>query len=236
MRHLRRIVLATVAVALCAPSVAGAHSTSKLGGGVLVPPYAKVDGLTGGDAMGEMWYRGYTLPAAENQGFGNGKPCVRLGRTGNILVGAEFQPGPCSVNQGTTVLIWGITSTCDNFDPLNGYYGADEAAQRECAVTTLAPYVEAIRLTVDNGEPVDFHSRRFAIFSPQRKVLVRADNPFGLPAGRGTFTAWGWVAWLKDLSPGRHMIRSEAAFNDGSDPHESSLVINVIQRRSGAGG
>jgi hypothetical protein len=52
MRHLRHIALAALAVGLCVPSVAGALGPSQVGS-QLVPPYATVDGLSGGDAMGQ---------------------------------------------------------------------------------------------------------------------------------------------------------------------------------------
>jgi hypothetical protein len=117
MRHLRHIALAALAVGLCVPSVAGALGPSQVGG-QLVPPYATVDGLSGGDAMGAGWARVYTLPAAENPAFGNSEPCVRLGRTGSILVGLEFQPVPCTITQGTTVLVWGISNTCSSVEDL----------------------------------------------------------------------------------------------------------------------
>jgi hypothetical protein len=177
--------------------------------------------------MGEMWYRGYTLPADENQLLGNGRPCVRLRRTGSVLVGIEFQPGPCTIDRNTTVLICGITSVWDSFDPASEFYGADEAAQRRCAVRTLEPAIASVGLTVDGRGPVDLHKPRFAIFSPNRQVVVRDDNPFGYPAGRGSFTAWGYMAWLRALAPGQHTIRTETTWTSGGPPEVISLVINV---------
>jgi hypothetical protein len=226
MRHLRHIVLAALAIALCAPPVASAGD-HRPRGGQLVPPRATVDRVTGGDAMGESWYRAYTLPAAENPYFGNGEPCVRLGRTGSILLGIDWQPVPCAVEQGTTVLVWGITWACDNasevVDPSS--YGADEAAQIRCALAGLREKVQSSVLTIDGAKPVDLDVRRYLICSPQRQVQLRADNPFGYTPGPATFTACGWVAWLKHLPPGQHTIRTETSFTDGVE--EISLVINV---------
>jgi hypothetical protein len=71
MRHLRHLVLAALAVAMCTAPVASAHA-QRTGGGHLVPPNARVDGLTAGDVMGEAWYRNLALPVAENPLFGNG--------------------------------------------------------------------------------------------------------------------------------------------------------------------
>ena len=94
-------------------------------------------------------------------------------------------------------------------------------------MVTLAPFVESIRLTVDGGNPVDLQTRRNQIFSPQRHVELLADNFLGVPPGPATFTAWGWVAWLKDLAPGVHTLRSEAVFDDGSN-HIWELLVHVV--------
>lgn len=223
MRHLRHIVLPALAVAICAAPVASAHDR-EMGGGHLVPPHARVDGLNAGQVMGEAWYRNLTLPVAENPLFGNGDQCARLGRKGKVLLAIGFQP--CTVPEGTTVYVIGITNFCDNVeDP--PFFGADEAAQRKCAMVTLAPFVESIRLTVDGGNPVDLQTRRNQIFSPQRHVELLADNFLGVPAGPATFTAWGWVAWLKDLAPGVHTLGTEAVFDDGGI-HNWDLVVNVV--------
>ena len=195
MRHLRHIVLAALAVAMCAAPVASAHD-QEMGGGHLVPPHARVDGLTAGQVMGEAWYRNLTLPVAENPLFGNGEKCARLGRKGKVLLAIGVQA--CTVPEGTTVYVIGITNFCDNVEP-EPFFGADEAAQRKCAVAALAPITESIRLTVDGRKSFDLQNRRNEIFSPQRHVQLLADNFLGVPAGPATFTAWGWVAWLKGL-------------------------------------
>jgi hypothetical protein len=131
------------------------------------------------------------------------------------------------VDANTTILVWGISSTCDNADPSSPYYAADEPAQRACAVATLAPYVATIHVTIDGGAPIDLHQQRYAIFSPQEAVTLRDDNPFGVPAGPATFTAYGWMAWLNKLQPGRHTLRSKTTFNDGTRPHVISLDLDV---------
>jgi hypothetical protein len=186
-----------------------------------------VDGITGGEAMGEVWYRAYTLPKDRNQLWGNGQPCLRLGETGSVLVGIDFQPGACTINRQTAVLIWGMTATCDSLlPPGSEFYGADEDAQRRCAVRAATAAVRSVVLTVDQSKPVDLRASRFAIFSPNRLVVVRDDNPFGYTAGQGSFTAWGWMAWLKELPPGQHTIRSVTTFVDATT-EVIRLVINV---------
>ncbi len=67
----------------------------------MLPPSAKVDGLTAGEVMGEAWYRNLTLPIAENPLVGNGEQCARLGRKGKVLLAIGYKS--CTVPQGTTV-------------------------------------------------------------------------------------------------------------------------------------
>ena len=203
----RHIVLAALAVAMCAAPVASADDR-EMGDGHLLPPDARVDGLTAGQVMGEAWYRNLTLPVAENPLFGNGEQCARLGLNGKVLLAIGFQP--CTVPEGTTVYIIGITNFCDNVEP-EPYFGADEAAQRKCAMVTLAPFVESIQLTVDGGEPVDLQTRRYEIFSPQRHVQLLADNFLALTMeGRG-----------------ETLLGTEAVFDDGG-VHTWDLVVNVV--------
>jgi hypothetical protein len=227
MRLLRNLTPMVAAVGLlCLAPLAGAQ-TAPQPVGELLPPSERVDGITAGEAMGEMWYRGYTLPADQNQLFGHGQPCVRLGRTGRVLVGIAFQAGPCTIDRDTTVLIWGITAPCDSFASDPTMYGADEAAQRRCAVRAVTSAVGSVALTVDGRGPVELARSRFAIFSPQRHVVVRPDNYFHYAPGRGTFTAWGYMAWLRALPPGQHNIRTETRSLDDSLLEVISLDVNV---------
>jgi hypothetical protein len=197
--------------------------------GRLVTPDHSVGGLTGGDAIGQAWYLIYSLPEAENPFVGNGEPCVRLGRKGEVLVPIGFEVVTCTVPQGTAVLINGISLTCSDVEP-PPFFARGKAAQRECAKAALAPFVESIALTVDGGDPVDLQKRRYETFSPQREVQVPAGNIIGVPPGPATITAWGFEAWLTKLPPGRHTITEEAIFNEGSPPHISTRVINVVRR------
>jgi hypothetical protein len=208
MRHLRHIALAALAVATCAAPAAGAHDRAK-GGGHLLPSSAKVGGLTAGDVMGEAWYRNLTLPIAENPLVGNGDQCARLGRTGKVLLAIGYES--CTVPQGTTVYVIGITNCCTSVEeePL---FGLDAAAQRRCAITGLRPFTESLLLTVDGRKPIDLLKRRYEIYSPQRDVQLLPENLWDFPAGPATVTAWGWAAWLRDLPPGVHTLRSEAVF------------------------
>ncbi|WP_405543470.1 hypothetical protein OG478_18810 [Streptomyces phaeochromogenes] len=233
LRHARWSILLimTLVAAIQLGSMPAASSHGDHGGeGRIVEPREKMDGLTGRDAMGEGWYRIFSLPAAENPWFENGERCVKLGRTGKVLLAIGNGPSQnCTVKAGTAVYVLGITAVCDEVEE-PPYYAVGKAAQRKCAWTALRTEVESVRLTVDGGKSVDLQKRRFGTCAPQRAVQLRPDNFLGVPAQPATFTACGWVAWLTDLAPGRHVLRSEATFTDGSEPHIWAPVINVVRK------
>ncbi|MET9463199.1 hypothetical protein ABZY05_51095 [Streptomyces canus] len=207
------------AMQLWAVPAASARVTSG-GEGHLAGPHKQIDGVTGGDTMGEGWYRSLSLP--------NGDPCVKIGRTGKVLLAIGDGPQTCTVPEGTAVFVIGITAFCDNVEA-PPWYGADESAQRECAWSVLRSTTESVQFTVDGGKSIDLQKRRFEICAPQRAVQLPPDNILGIPSQRATFTACGWVAWLTDLAPGRHVLHSEATFNDGPEHHIWSPVIEVTR-------
>jgi hypothetical protein len=210
---------ATSAVAVATPSSGDAR---------VFGPGRRIDGVTGGDAMGQGWYLSLSLPAAENPFFGNGQRCVSAGVTGHVLL--VLGPGrvTCTVPAGTAVFVIGLTSFClDLATPPDN--GGDEAEQRECAWAELR-IVRSVRLIVNGGRAVELRSTRYAICSSQRQVDLLPDNFLGAPAGPATFTACGWVAWLTDLAPGQYRPRTVATFTDGGQPHIWSPVVNVGRR------
>jgi hypothetical protein len=212
MRLTRMIVpLAALVLALSAPPVADAR-TGDHADRLLQAPTHRVDGIDAGEAMALSWIADFPF-------------CERLGRHGKILLPAGSEDVPCTVDSNTTVLVWGLSNTCDNSDPLSPWYGADERAQRACAVATIEPIMEEIRFSIDGRPVVDLHQKRYAIFSPQHEV------PLAAGPATFTFTAYGWMAWLKKLPPGRHTLLSESLFNDGSEPHVLVSNLNVVRGR-----
>ena len=226
MRHLRLLVIAvaSLAVVLWAAPVATAQNAGRV-----VTPDQKFDGLTGGDTMGEGWYQDLTLPPEINPGYGNGEQCLRLGRQGKVLLVIGGNPVTCTVPEGTAVSVIGITTFCDTAEP-PPFFAVSVAAQRRCAMAFLKPITVSIELKVDGGTPVDLHTPDYEIFSPQRRVELLSENILGAPPGPATFTAFGWMAWVTDLPPGRHNLQSRAEFTDGTH-HTLSPIVNVIRSK-----
>jgi hypothetical protein len=149
-----------------------------------------------------------------------------MGRTGNVVFIA-INDSVCTVRAGTLVLVHALFATCDNVSPPPDY-GADEAAQRACAIA-ITSTVKTGLVTVDGRAPVDLRKRRYGVYSPQREVQLPPDNFLGVDPQPATFTAHGWVAVVKGLRTGMHSIRSENTFVDGSEPYVFTKLINVVR-------
>jgi hypothetical protein len=205
MRHLRFAVLAVIAIALYATPVAVAHPREH--GGGIVKPAHRVAGLTGDELLGESWVQLLSHPPGTFTGG-----CVPV--THKVV-----SPDPdadlnasCTIKKGTSVFI-PVGSDCSNVEP-PPFFGADEAAQRECAIAADEFFV-AISISVDGGEAVDTRNPRFELLSPQRAVDLPEPNFFGVPAGPATFVAHGWGAIVKKLRPGEHTITVAVTDSDG---------------------
>jgi hypothetical protein len=214
-------VLAVVAVALCAATVASAHP-HKRGGGV-VEPVHKVAGLTGSELLGEGWVQELSVPAGT---FSGG--CFPIGPKGKVV---GVSPGPdltatCTIKKGTSLFIY-IGSNCSNVEP-PPFFGADETAQRECAVAVDEFFV-AISIALDGGEPVDIRKPRFELISPQRAVVLPENNFLGVPAGPATIVAHAWAALVKKLRPGQHTVTVVVTDIEGVTT-TATAFIEVVRR------
>jgi hypothetical protein len=219
MRHLRWAVLAVLAVALCAAPVASALDHGD--GGAVIAPAHKVAGLTGGELLGEAWVQLLSHPA--NTFAGSCVPLVR--RVVSPEPDAEANSS-CTITKGTSLFI-PVGSDCSNVEP-DPFFGADEAAQRECAIAA-DEFSVAISIAVDGGEPVDIRNPRFELISPQRSVELPEDNYLGVPAGPATFVAHGWAALVKKLSLGEHTITVMVADSEGGTIN-GTISIEVVPR------
>jgi hypothetical protein len=226
--HLRTVLLAALAIVLSGPGV-GVADRSGHDDGRLLPPAHRFAGMTGGELLGAWWSHGVSTPIGAHPAFGNADPCVRFGRKDKLLA-IYGGTAHCTVEQGTTVFVNGFSGFCSDVEE-PPFFGADEAAQRECILALLPPVVESINVVVDRGDPVNLLARRYAVFAPQQTADLPDDNILGLPPHEAiTFTPFGWEAWLTKLSRGRHTVTTETLFNDGSEPHATSHVIDVVRR------
>ena len=223
MAHLRRIVLAGLAVALCAVPVAAADGSDEHGRSAAVVPVHQVDGTPAGEFIGAGFARDYTTPAGE---VPPGDPCETVGDKHQALVmGPTGETTTCTVDRRTQLVIFGLGGACSDVEP-DPFFGADEAAQRACVLAFDHEFVTALRVTVDDDTPVDVRKPRFEVISPQQMLQIPPDNAFGLPAGPATLVAHAWMAQLRTLRPGQHTVSVDVVTTEFAIT--STFILNVL--------
>jgi hypothetical protein len=213
MRHLRHTVLAALTVALCAAPASAAHDPHQEHGGAVVSP-------ANDKWLGEFWAQIFSLPVSENPFAGNGNPCMTVGRKVIQEVG-----GHCTIVQGTTFTLGFGTEWSSVDEP----FPQTRAEQLALATAWDRENVVRVTVAVDGGHPVQIRIPRFELFSPQRTVLMPADNVFEIPGGPKivTLSAHGWGAAIRKLSVGEHTIVLEALLANGEllvGPHPLTVV------------
>ena len=220
MRHLCLSVLAAVAVALFIAPGAGAHPLPGAGAHPL-DRHRHVAVVTAAKPAwsGELWAQIASLPLSENPWVGNGNPCLTVGHKVLQEIG-----GPCTMEEGW-VFTLGFGGAASNVEEPFPQTQAEQCAVAQAA--DRAVFV-GLHVIVDGGAPIDVHTPRFEVCSPQRAVLLPADNLAGVPGPQiATLTAHGWPAAVRHLPRGEHTIVGDAELADGTHwtvPHTVIVV------------
>ena len=164
----------------------------------------RLDGLSGGQLLGAEWNIVYSMPITENPFFGTGDLCSTEGRTGRVLI--AHAGGDCTVRRGTSLFIFGYSTTCDDvIDPTvdPSLFGKTAVAQRRCAITAdRNTEIDAINVRIDEGPTIDIYASCYAVVSPQVRTYLPQDNVYGISARPVSFVAHGWVAAVTGLRAG----------------------------------
>ena len=188
----------------------------------MISPVHSVAGLSSGELLGAKWVQVLELPADTPLG------CDFVGKNGKVSLFAVDET--CTVKPGTPVYMAPGTE-CSNVED-DPFFGADEAAQRECAIAFDHDFFVAITASVDGAAPVDVRTPRFEDVSPQMSVDLPLDNLLGVPAGPATFVAHGWAILVRGLTPGEHVITLVTEDVDGLI-FEAVFTIDVVPRGHG---
>jgi hypothetical protein len=223
MRHLRLTAVVALAVALCASPTAAAHASHGLGSDGAVVPVHKVAGTPAGDFIGEGFAEDYAAHAGDTP---PANPCATVGTEDEALVmGPTGETNACTASRGTQLVIFGLGSACSDVEPAP-FFGADEAAQRACAVALDHEFVTELRVTVDGRRPVEIRRNRFEVVSPQMTVQLPEDNVFGIPAQTATLVAHAWMAQIPELRTGQHTISVDDVTTDFAITN--TFILNVL--------
>jgi hypothetical protein len=212
MTHLRRTLLAALAAALCAAPVTAADDSLDHGRDAAVVPVHKVAGTPAGEFIGEGFVENYEAHAGDTPAPPD--PCATVGdRKKALVMGPTGATTTCTVDRHTQLVIFGLGSACSNVEP-PPFFGADEAAQRACAIEFDSGFVEELVVTVDGRAPVNIRTRRFEVISPQMTAQLPPNNVFGVPAQTATLVAHAWMAQVRKLRAGVHTISVHAVTTD----------------------
>jgi len=212
------MLVLVVTGALCSVPVAAA----KPPGGAVISPVHHAGGLSAGELLGQFW-----AVQLENPGDAFLGGCLTLGKRGKIAAPApdENFTATCTVKPGTPVYIAPGSECSDVEDP--PFFGADEAAQRECAIAFDRDFFVRVEVSVDGAAPLDVLEPRFEDVSPQMSVDLAPDNFLGVPPQAATFVAHAWAFLVRGLTPGEHVIDVVTEDPDGF-VIDAVLTINVV--------
>jgi hypothetical protein len=215
-----RLVTALTASALAVATMAAAgpaRADDPHERGATVAP-ARGGGLTGGELLGEAWAQGL---AGHNTPFAG--TCTTIAR--HVLVPHPLEDGTasCAGTPASRLLVF-FGSECSNVEaPL---FPQSRAAQLACAIASDRA-IKALNISVDGGHPIHIRRSQFEVASPQRTVLLPADNFLGVPAGPATFTAHAWAAVIQDLGPGRHTVTRQLVAPDWGGTYTSIFTLDI---------
>jgi hypothetical protein len=225
MRYLRTaIAVAAVCMLAAAPTQAARKDSG------IVDASKRLAGFTAGQLLGEELRQVLELPLDVNPAAG-ADTCLSAGhREKVLLLWTTREPAPvpvCEVKPGTPVFFYALGGECSSVEP-PPFFGATAEEQRQCMLDFLreTPF-DAILVSIDGGPPVNIGLENFLAVSEQGTVDLPDPNILGVPGNRqATFVAAGYVALVRPLSPGSHMIT--VTIVGGPFAGTNRAVVNVV--------
>jgi len=201
MKRLRVCVILTLALLLVTAYAASANGSTNPR---VLPPDARVYGLTLGEWSASWWQALFAIPAAENPAMGAPWTDCYLQHIGNVGLGiaffAESGTFACEMPSGTVLVQPVVGTECSTVEA-PPYYGGTPQELRACATSVVKTNLQ---VTID-GVPVKNPSR-YLVTSPLYFFTVPDDNVLGVPAGSGWSVSHGAFFMLAPLSPGQHTM------------------------------
>jgi hypothetical protein len=195
---------ATIVALLLLAAAPAAHAQDGL---EVVPPGAKVHGLTYGEWSAEWWQQAVRQTGAPGTPFAEGEvDCTAMGaRNVVFLVGTTLETGPdavrfCTVRKNQPILLPAINGECSEAEG----NGDTEEELRTCA-TGQANEFTNVHVIVDGVPLPGLDRHRFA--SPLFRFSPVEDNVFGIPeAVRSRSVADGYWVMLRGFDRGEHTV------------------------------
>lgn len=214
MNRIRKLLISILAAVMLSTTVFIAGTQASRHPPVL-PPEAKVQGLTLGEWVANFIIAEFGIPASENPGVGNPWPECYTDRIGNVGLGiAYFSSGEseCEMPTGMFLYVPVVGVECWDVPDLVG-----------CA---LAYQPVNLQATVDSL-PVQ-NIDQYAALSPLHQLYLPEGNIFDYPSGSYDAVAYATGFLLTPLSPGEHTVHvyGEVPFVDFT--YEWTYHITVV--------
>ncbi len=169
----------------------------------VLPPTARVEGMTLGDLGAKLWQAIFAIPADQNPLLGHLWPDCYLERIGNVGIGVGYGSsgsGACEMPVGMILYVPVVGSECSTAEP-PPFYGGNEEELRACVLQFTPANMQA---SID-GIPVK-NLDRYTALSPLYQFTLPENNVLGAPAGTYDSVAYQTGFVLAPLSPGEHVV------------------------------
>ena len=212
MKKLQILSIVVVAIVLLAGTVYIVSARGNKNPGVL-PPTARVQGLTYGDWLAKWWEYALIMPTEQNPlTGGTGENCVfqRIGNVGLVVANSTLDvPIKCEVPTGMMLYIEVLGAECSNLEE-PPFFGGNEAELLACAQSFVPQDLQA---SIDGVEVQNLS--KYIFTSPLYEFTEPEDNILGVPAGtNGKSVGAGAYLMLVPLSPGKHTIHVQGTYPD----------------------
>jgi hypothetical protein len=202
------VTLLIASMLLLTLSTSGAQAKEHPG---VLPPTAKVQGLTLGEWGADLWRATFAIPASQHPGLGFPWSNCYLKQIGNVGLGvAYFYSGSseCEMPTGMMLYVPVVGSECSNIEEPT--IGGSEEELRACALNLAHDNLEA---SID-GIPIR-NIENYTVLSPLYQFSVPEDNILGAPAGTYNSVAYTTGFLLTPLSPGEHTVHVHGEIPNG---------------------
>lgn len=223
MNKIRYILVSGLIVAMLLMT-AFVISASSNANPAVMPPSARVQGLTLGEWQVEQWRADFAIPASQHPALGNPWPNCYLERIGNVGLGVSyFESGSseCEMPAGMMLYVLVIGSECSTGEP-PPFYGGNEAELIACALNFIPGNLQA---SVD-GIPVR-NIEKYTVLSPLYQFTLPEDNIMGIAAGTYDSVAYTTGFLLAPLSPGEHVVKVHGEFPSDDWIYDWTYYITV---------
>lgn len=226
MKHNRIgfVLLVVVTVLLVTASLASANWNANPR---VLPPNARVQGMTNAEWSVVWWQETFAIPASEHPGAGAPWTDCFVARVGNVGLGVAFfftpsEPFACEMPPGTMLFLNVGAVECSTVEA-EPFYGSNEEELRACAQSFDLEDLEA---SIDGVAVENLSS--YVVTSPLYEFSFPEDNILGLPdAGSAESVAHGAFLMLPPLQPGKHTIHTSTTFADFGVTIEGDYEVTV---------